>query len=66
MTESFKSSLTLEYYSEYSELSLIDVMDGSIYEIPQNMIEDMGDGVYKIHELPIKDTPLILTFGKFC
>ena len=31
-----------------------------------DMIEDMGDGVYKIHELPTKDTPLILTFGKFC
>lgn len=35
------------------------------YEIPEEMIEDKGDGVYVIKELPIKDTPLILTFGSF-
>ena len=40
-------------------------MDGSVYEIPGGMIEDKGDGVYVIKELPIKDTPLILTFGSF-
>ena len=40
-------------------------MDGSVYEFPENMIEDKGDGVYIIKELPINDTPLILTFGDF-
>ena len=40
-------------------------MDGSVYEIPEEMIEYKGDGVYVIKELPIKDTPLILTFGSF-
>ena len=40
-------------------------MDGSVYEIPEEMIEDKGDGVYVIKELPVKDTPLILTFGSF-
>lgn len=40
-------------------------MDGSIYEIHEKMIEDKGDGVFVIKELPIKDTPLILTFGRF-
>ena len=40
-------------------------MDGSIYEIPKKMIEDKGDGVFVIKELPIKDAPLILTFGRF-
>ena len=40
-------------------------MDGSIYEIPESNIEDKGDGVKVIKELPIKDTPLVLTFGDF-
>ena len=65
MTTSYLSSVTLEFYSEYKELKLIDIMDGSIYEIPENMIEIKGNGVYLIKELPIKDTPLILTFGQF-
>lgn len=40
-------------------------MDGSVYEISEEMLEDKGDGVYVIKELTIKDTPLILTFGDF-
>ena len=65
MTTSYHSSITLEFYTEYTDIKLIDVMDGSIYEIPAYMMEDKGDGVHVIKELPIKDTPLILTFGNF-
>lgn len=65
MTTSYLSSITLEIFTEYKDIKLVDVMDGSVYEIPENMIEDKGDGVYVINELPIKDTPLILTVGKF-
>ena len=65
MTTSYNSSVTIEFYTEYKDIKLIDIMDGSVYEIPSDMIEDKGDGVYLINELPIKDTPLILTFGSF-
>lgn len=65
MTTSFESSITLEVFSEYNKIRLVDIMDGSIYEIPEKLIENKGDGVIKIKELPIKDTPLILTFGDF-
>ena len=65
MTTSYNSSITIEFYTEYKDIRLIDIMDGSIYEIPEEMLEDKGDGVYVIKELPIKDTPLVLTFGSF-
>ena len=65
MTTSYQSLITVEFYTEYKDIKLIDVMDGSIYEIPENLLEDKGDGVYIIRELPVKDTPLILTFGDF-
>ena len=65
MTTSYQSSITLEFYTEYTDIQLVDIMDGSVYEIPVSMMEDKGDGVYVIKELPIKDTPLILTFGNF-
>jgi uncharacterized Zn ribbon protein len=29
------------------------------------MIEDKGDGVVILHELPVKDTPLVLMLGNF-
>ena len=65
MTTSYQSLITVEFYTEYKDIKLIDVMEGSIYEIPENLLEDKGDGVYIIRELPVKDTPLILTFGDF-
>lgn len=65
MTTSYQSSVTLEVFSEYKDKKLVDIMDGSIYKISDNMIEDKADGVYIIKELPIKDTPLVLTFGNF-
>lgn len=65
MTTSYESVISMQIYSEYDNINVVDVMDGSIYEIPKEMIEDKGDGVYEIRNLPVKDTPLILTFGEF-
>lgn len=65
MTTSYNSEITLEFYTEYDKINLIDIISGDIYEIPDSMIENKGDEVYIIKELPIKDTPLILTFGDF-
>ena len=65
MTTSYESVINMQVYSEYDSIGVVDVMDGSIYEIPQDMIEDKGCGVYEIRNLPVKDTPLILTFGEF-
>ena len=65
VTSSYCSSITLEYFSRYTDIKLVDLMDGSIYEIPESNIEDKGNGVKIIKELPIKDTPLVLTFGEF-
>jgi hypothetical protein len=65
MTTSYTASITIEFYTEYNDIKLIDIMDGSIYKITEDMLEDKGNGVYEIKELPIKDTPLVLTFGKF-
>ena len=45
--------------------ALVDLMDGAIYELPEKMVEDKGDGVVILHELPVKDTPLVLMLGNF-
>lgn len=66
MTTSYSAEIPLEFYSEYGrDFKLVDVMDGKIYEFPDEMVQDMGDNVYRIERLPIKDTPLVLTFGNF-
>jgi uncharacterized Zn ribbon protein len=40
-------------------------MTGEIDKIPEENIEDKGNGVILIKEIPVKDTPLILTIGDF-
>ena len=66
MTTSYSAEIPLEFYSEYGrDFKLVDVMDGRIYEFPDEMVKDMGDNVYRIERLPIKDTPLVLVFGNF-
>ena len=65
MTVDFESSISIEFYSESTDIKLVDVMDGSIYRIPEEMIIDEGDGAYRINGLPVKDTPLLLLMGDF-
>ena len=40
-------------------------MHGGIYELPENMVERREDGVTGLLNLPLTDSPLLLTFGDF-
>ncbi len=65
MTSSFAGTVSFEAYSQYDRVRLIDVMDGSIYDIPENIMNRDAFGMYSFRNLPIKDTPLLLEFGNF-
>lgn len=65
LTSSVDSAANMTFFTEYDTFKLIDVMDGSIYEIPEDMIENRGNGVYCIKDIPVKDTPLLLITGNF-
>ena len=41
-----------------------DLLDGSIYDLPESMIVDEGETI-KLAHLPITDSALLLTFGEF-
>lgn len=64
MTTEFESTVTIEIAAVKGTLRLIDLLDGKIYEIPENMIEKNEDS-YTLKNIPIKDYPLVLTFGDF-
>lgn len=65
MTTSFEGTASFEIYSEYDSVSLIDVMDGTVYSIPDDILKRNSQGIYSFSHIPVKDTPLILSFGKF-
>ena len=48
----------------FGEPKLIDPMDGSVYCLSE-LYEDLGHGLYKFNNIPIKDYPLLIAFGGF-
>ena len=65
MTTSYEGTITLEIHTKYEKVRLVDLMDGSIYEIPESIMRRGENGMLFIRNLPIKDYPMLLTFGEF-
>ena len=40
-------------------------MDGAIYMIGGDIVSELGDGIYRFENIPVRDYPLIITFGDF-
>ena len=65
LTTSYEGTITVETALVEGTPRLIDVIDGTVYEIPETNIEDNGRGVRIFRNIPLKDSPLLLTFGDF-
>lgn len=63
--QSYDSTVTFELSGVCGEVRLIDVKDGSIYKIPENMMSKTENNLYSFKNIPVKDYPLIITFGDF-
>ena len=65
LTTSYESTVSLEAVKLPEQVRLVDLVDGSIYTLPPAMIDDNGRGVRSFLHLPLRDYPLLLTFGDF-
>ena len=45
------------------DVRLLDVRDGSVYEIPDGVMTNEFPGFYRFTNLPVRDYPLLLTFS---
>lgn len=64
LTTSYESTVSLKLALVSGECRLIDLLNGSVYKLPDDMIEKAGDASM-FHHLPLRDYPLLLTFGDF-
>ena len=64
LTTSYESTVSLEATVLPEKMELIDLVDGTVYEIPENQIERHGKFL-KLFNIPLRDYPLLLTFGDF-
>lgn len=65
LTSSVETVTNMTFFTEYDSFKLVDIIDGNIYEIPEKMVENKGNGVYRVKDMPVKDTPLLLITGDF-
>ncbi len=65
LTTDYESTVSVEAAGVPDIPRVADMLDGSIYEIPERMIERSANGAMVLRNLPITDYPLLLTFGNF-
>ena len=63
LTTSYDSTITMECCGD-TVPQLVDLLDGKIYEFPPDMVEK-GNHFIRLKHIPLKDHPLLLTFGNF-
>jgi len=66
VTTDYSGTVSFQLVSGETEFTLVDLINGDVYELPESMIEDMGCGCFHFKNIPVKDTPLALCAGKFC
>ena len=65
LTTEYSSVISLEICEAEGAAHLVDILDGSIYELPSGMEESRGKNLRIFHHIPLKDHPLMLAFGDF-
>ena len=63
MTTDFEGAVSLSCTVQGTP-RLVDPMDGTVYEIPDTLLEKDHFGGMKLKLLPIRDYPLFLVFGE--
>lgn len=63
--QGFDGAASFEIGGVEGDVHLVDPWDGSVYELGDGIVKNMGNGLYAFEHLPVKDYPLILTFGNF-
>ena len=66
MHTTFESTVSYSVSRLSDDIKIIDPMNGTVYDLPEDMLENLGDGHIKLKNIPLLDYPLFITFGEFC
>ena len=64
LTETYEGTVSVRLKDEVAkeEIYLTDLLDGTVYKLSTDML---GEENMLLH-IPVKDSPMMLSFGKFC
>ncbi len=63
--QGYEGTVSFELGAITGKARLIDPMDGSVYQIGDDIMRDMENGLYCFEHLPLRDYPLIIAIGDF-
>ena len=65
LTQTYEGTVTLRLPNRFArDIKRIDLLSGDIYQLPEEMV-DRKTVLTTLRNLPIRDYPLLLTFGDF-
>lgn len=65
LTSFCEETISVIVHADRTKLKLVDLKDGSVYELPDSMIEAQGKSTLFLKHLPLRDYPLMLIFDDF-
>lgn len=67
LTETYdgEASFRFKLEGELKPVRLIDMLDGRIYELDESRLSIDEEGYVKLTNVPIKDSPILITLGEF-
>lgn len=60
-----RSTVSLLCMKMPRDVKLVDAVTGHVYKIPESMIVPKGEHSFRLENLPLTDSPLMVTFGDF-
>ena len=64
LTATYEGTVSLCVYGQNNDrIRLCDLRDGTLYRLPEGMVEDLTNGGIRLRNLPLTDSPLALIFG---
>ena len=46
-----------------SRIRILELATGKLYKLPEELVEDLGNGGIGLRNIPLTDTPLAIIFG---
>lgn len=65
LTSTYAGTISFEVYGQPNDIRLVDLASGTVYALPEDMIAEKGNGQIDLVNIPLTDSPMLLTFGDF-
>ena len=63
LTATYEGTTTIAIHvTDPASIELIDLRDGTVYKLPEQMVVDLGSGFVRLLNLPITDCPVALVY----